>query len=231
MTDHPQFPDADVADAVLPDVLEALLQAEADFARLLREAAPLPEGSTKDSEYFELMTRYDRYVPSDEVTAIARLLYMLEAYGVTDEKAMDQLIALHNERMAELAGDMAYLTRMRIPKLRLLQAQFSGPARRNAVSNFTIHGRVAIDATTVGRLLVEFANKNQVEEAMRLLATLGFFAKADANYNSKVYLSTGKLEALYRGYLAQVARDVGEALGRSHALRKRRGRGSKGNAR
>jgi hypothetical protein len=77
----------------------------------------------------------------------------------------------------------------------------------------------------MGRLLVEFANKTQVDEAMRLLTALGFFAKADGNYNSKIYLSTGKLEALYRGYLAQVARGVGEALGRSRPVRKRRGRG------
>jgi hypothetical protein len=225
VTDHRQSPNADVADAALPDVLETLLQAEADFARLLREAAPLPEGSTKDSEYLELVTRYDRYVPSAEVTAIARLLYTLDAYGATDAKAIDQLIALHNERIAELASDTAYLHRMRIPKSRLLEAQFSGHARHNAVSNFKVQGRVAIDATTMGRLLVEFANKNQVDEAMRLLAALGFFAKADGNYNSKIYLSTGKLEALYRGYLAQVARGVGEALGRSRAVRKRRGRG------
>ena len=146
MTDYSQSPIADVADAVLPDVLETLLQAEADFARLLREAAPLPEGSMKDFEYLELVTRYDRYVPSTEVTAIARLLYMLDAYGVTDEKASDELIALHNERMAELASDTAYLLRMRIQKSRLLEAQFSGPARLNVVSNFKVHGRVAIDA-------------------------------------------------------------------------------------
>jgi hypothetical protein len=149
----------------------------------------------------------------------------------TDEEAIDQLIALHNERMAELASDAAYLLRMRIQKPRLLEAQFSGPARRNAVSNVKDHGRVAIDATSMGRLLVEFANKNQVNEAMRLLAALGFFAKADGDYYSKIYLSTGKLEALYRGYLTQVARGVGEALDRSRAVRKRKGRGSKGNTR
>src|SRR5204863_6089109 len=105
VTDHPQSLNPDVADAVLLEVLETTLQAKADFARLLRETAPLPEGSTKDSAYLELVTHYDRYMSSAEVEAIAQLVYTFDAYGVTDEKAIDQLIALHNERIAELASD------------------------------------------------------------------------------------------------------------------------------
>jgi hypothetical protein len=55
-------------DANLPDVLEALLRAEAEFVRRLLEAAALPEGSTNDPGYLELLTRYERYMPSAEVT-------------------------------------------------------------------------------------------------------------------------------------------------------------------
>jgi hypothetical protein len=54
-------------DANLPDVLEALLRAEAEFVRRL-EAAALPEGSTNDPGYLELLTRHERYMPSAEVT-------------------------------------------------------------------------------------------------------------------------------------------------------------------
>src|SRR4051812_50092821 len=70
-------------DANLPKVHEALLRAEAELVRLLLEAAPLPEGSTKDPEYLELVTRYERYMPSKEVRAILDFFYMLTAYGVT----------------------------------------------------------------------------------------------------------------------------------------------------
>src|SRR4051794_20775547 len=103
-----------VPSANLPNVLEALLQAEAELVRLLLEAAPLPEGSTRDPRYFELVTRYARYMPSREVTEIARFLYMLDTYGVTDEAGLRRLITAHNERMAALATDAAYLTRMRL---------------------------------------------------------------------------------------------------------------------
>jgi hypothetical protein len=199
--------------ATLPDVLEALLRAEAEFVRLLLEAAPLPEGSTRDPDYLELVTRYERYMPSREVTAIARFLYMLDAYGVTDGEAMRRLVTAHNERMAELAADAAHLSRMRIPRDRLLEARFKKGAEDDAVSNFTDHGRVALNATHMGRLLVEFANKHQVAEAMELLASLGFFEVASGAFASNVFVTTGRLEAVYRDYLARVARGVGAALG------------------
>ncbi len=197
----------------LPDVLEALLRAEAELVRLLLEAAPLPEGSTKDPEYIELLGRYERYMPSREVTAIARFLYTLDAYGVTDGEAMRRLVTAHNEHMTALAADAAYLSRMRVPRARLLEARFKKGAVDDAVSNFTDHGRVALNATHMGRLLVEFANKHQVAEAMELLASLGFFEVASGAYNGKVFLTTGRLEAVYRDYLAHVAQGVGAALG------------------
>jgi hypothetical protein len=200
-------------DASLPDVLEALLRAEAELVRLLLDAAPLPEGSTKDSDYMELVTRYERYMPSAEVTAIARFLYMLDAYGVTDEEGLRRLITSHNERMTALVADTAYLTRMRLPKARLVEARFTRDAANHTAMNFAYHHRVALDATSMGRLLVEFANKHQVAEAINLLARLGFFEVVEGNFNAKVFLSTGRLEAVYRDYLAQVAQGVGAALG------------------
>ena len=93
----------------LPDVLEALLEAEAEFMRLLLDAGPLPEGSAKDPKYLELVTRYEHYMPSSEVTAIARFLYMLDTYGVTNEEALRRLVTAHNERMVALAADTTYL--------------------------------------------------------------------------------------------------------------------------
>ena len=195
----------------LPDVLETLLQAESEFVRLLLEAAPLPEGSTKDPKYFELMIRYDRYMPSAEVWSIARLFYMLGAYGVTDGEAMRRLAVAHNERMATLAADAAYLSRMRIQKGKLLQARFKAGAVDHSATNFTLHGGVALDASAIGRLLVEFSPKTQLSDAMDLLASLGFFRTASASYGAKVFLSDGRLEALYAGYLAQVRQGAAAA--------------------
>src|SRR3954447_24696903 len=122
--------------ATLPAVLEALLRAETEFVRLLLEAAPLPEGSTKDPDYIELVMRYERYMPSAEVTAITRFLYMLDAYGVTDEDGLRRLITAHNERMTALAADTAYRTRMRLPKNRLLEARFKKGAINHTAMNF-----------------------------------------------------------------------------------------------
>ena len=76
----------------LPGVLEALMRAEAELVRRLLEAAPLPEGSPRDARHFELMARYDRYMPSREVTEIARFLYMLDAFGVADGAAFRRLV-------------------------------------------------------------------------------------------------------------------------------------------
>jgi hypothetical protein len=201
-------------DDCTPGVLEAVLQAEAEFQRLLLDAAPMPEGSSKDFRYMELKDLHERYMPSAELMAIARLLYMLDAYGVTDGETLDRLIALHNARMTELADDAAYLHRMRVPRKRLLDAMFSGPAKRNAVRDFQEHGRIALNATNMGRLLVEFANKAQVTEAMELLTSLGLLEKAKdkGDYNSEVRVSTGRLEAIYRAYLTHLAHGVSAAV-------------------
>jgi hypothetical protein len=200
------------AHAILPDVLEALLHADADFARHLLEAAPLPEGNARAPDYLELMTRYEKYMPSSEVTAIARFLYMLDAYGVTSEEALRRLIASHNEHMAELAADSAHLIRMGVPKKRLLEARFPKGAEDAAVMNFTYHRQVALDATAMGRFLVEFANRHQISEAMNLLAELGFFRVIPSVHAAKIYLSDGRLESIYREYLTQVAQGVGRAF-------------------
>ena len=204
----------------LPDVMEALLQADAAFVRRLLDAAPLPAGSTKQDKYLELTDRYERYMPSSEVKAIARFLYMLGAYGVTGGDGLRRLIAAHNEHMAALAADADYLRRERIPRKRLLEAVFSGPAADNAVSNFNDHGGVALDATGMGRLLVEFANKHQVAEAMGLLAALGFFRTVLGAYNASVFVSDGRLEAVYAAYLAHVAEGMDAALGGPDATEK-----------
>ena len=200
-------------DADLPGVLEALMRAEAELVRRLLEAAPLPEGSAKDARHFELMARYDRYMPSREVTEIARFLYMLDAFGVTDGAAFRRLVLAHTARMAALAADTAHLARLRRPKPRLLEARFTDGAATHAVLNFGCHRRPALDATGMGWLLVEFANKHQVAEAMELLAALGFFDTVPSTHNAKVFVSTGRLEAIYRDHLAQLARGVGGALG------------------
>ena len=199
--------------ADLPGVLEALMRAEAELVRRLLEVAPLPEGSPRDARHFELMARYDRYMPSREVTEIARFLFMLGAFGVADGAAFRRLVLAHNERMAALAADTAHLARLRLPKPRLLEARFTDGAVAHAALNFGCHRRPALDATGMGRLLVEFANKHQVAEAMELLAALGFFGVVPSTHNAKVFVSTGRLEAIYRDHLAQLARGVASALG------------------
>src|SRR3954464_15709630 len=114
-------------------------------------------------------------MPSTEVTAIARFWYMLDAYGLTGEEALRRLIEAHNQHMENLAADRAYLTRNRIRRQKLLEARFPKAATNQTAMNFTYHRRVALDATALGRLLVEFANKHPIREAMELLAWLGFF--------------------------------------------------------
>jgi hypothetical protein len=195
-----------------PRVLEAVLQAEAVFARLLLDAAPMPDGDTKNTRHLERQARYDRYMPSHEVRAIASFLYMLRAYGVTNGEALRRLIEAHNTRIDELATDTNYLYRMRISRPRLVEAKFSENEADHAIGNFNRGRGIAMDATTMGRLLVEFANKHQVAEAMELLTWLGFFNQVKGAYNANVRFTTGRLEDIYEAYLTHLAQDVSAAV-------------------
>ena len=54
-------------------------------------------------------------------------------------------------------------------------------------------------------------------ECVGLPATLddeeiGFFEMVEGNFNARVFVTTGRLEAVYRDYLTQVAQGVGAAL-------------------
>lgn len=228
-----------VPNADLPGVLEALLRAEADFGRRLLAAGPLPDRETWDQQqqaireqeekgvreqqkntrrsYVGLVDDYEKFMPSGEVMVIARLLYMLDACGVADGEALRRLIAAHNERVAALAMDKDYIVRMGVSRGQLLEAVFPDGWVDHVAKNFDRHGRAALDAKSMGRLLVEFAGRHQISDAMRLLAEVGFFETAPPNEDrrdaaAKVYVSDGRLEAVYRDYLADVARGVGAAL-------------------
>lgn len=194
----------------LPSVLEALLFAEAEFERALLEAAPLPDGDPKSRDYLELVDQYHRYIPSAELRWIAMLLFQLRAYGVTDADAMRRFLALHNEHVQALAADPEYCRRKRIPAQRLLEAVFSRGATENACINLEVYGRgrIAFDASTMKRLMVEFVGKDHVDRILLLAERVGLLASVRGNYNAHVFIDTGALEKVYRQYLANVDRGV-----------------------
>jgi hypothetical protein len=63
------------------------------------------------------------------------------------------------------------------------------------------------DTVRLGRLLVEVAPRTIIAEAIALLVKLGFFQKAPGPggaFGANVYVSDGRLEAIYRRYLTSV---------------------------
>jgi hypothetical protein len=202
--------------AHLPSVLEALLTAEAEFERALLDAAPLPEGDAKARDHLELVDQYHRYIPSAELRWIAMLLFQLRAYGVTDAEAMRRFIGLHNEHVQTLAADPEYCRRKRLPAQRLLEAAFSRGATENACINLEVYGRgrVAFDASTMKRLMVEFVGRDHIDRILTLLERIGLLASVRGNYNAHVFIATGRLEDLFMQYLSDVDRGVTAAGGK-----------------
>lgn len=195
----------------LPGVLAALLRTRVALAWLLLKTAPLPVHQTEGNQQLEWETRYERYINSPEVETICLLFYMLRAFGVSGEAQLRKLFELHNNHMDELANDREYLLYKCVPKSKFTEAKFPPGAVENAVKNLVYHGRVALDATSVSRLTVEMINHNQANEAMNLLAHLGYFHKAQGAFAAKLYVSTGRLEMVFRTSLSFLARAVGGA--------------------
>jgi len=190
-----------------------LLFAETEFERALLTTAPLPEGDAKSREHLDLVDQYHRYIPSSELRWIAMLLFQLRAYGVTDAEAMRRFVGLHNGHVQALAADPEYCRRRRIPAQRLLEAVFSRGAAENACINLEVYGRgrVAFDASTMKRLLVEFVGKDHVDKILLLLERVGLLGSVRGNYNAHVFIATGRLEDVFAQYLANVDRGVAAA--------------------
>jgi len=164
----------------------------------------MPEGDFKSFEYNELDKLYRRYMPSTAVIEIMGFLCMLDAAGVTTGERLRQLIESHNRRIAQLKR-VPDLSKRKLTLDRLDSGMFSDGARDDAVSNFNDHGRVAFNIRTICRLLVEVASRAIITEAMGLLVKLGFFQKVPGGaFGANVYVSDGRLEAIYRSYLTSV---------------------------
>jgi hypothetical protein len=194
-------------------VLEGLLRAETEFANNLRTQAPLPPppGNPKGREYQKLIARYDRYIPSDVVRHIAMLLYELQAFGATDPEIMGRVIEAHNDRMKLVLNDPEYPKRTGITRERLQAAVFTPTAVRNARTNMFLDGQgkaVAFDQSCIQRLLVEFASRDMVIDAVELLVDLGCFMSKKGSSNATIYVSTGKLETIFAGFLASLERNI-----------------------
>jgi hypothetical protein len=190
----------------LVSILEVMLSADVEFERSLLEAAPLPAGDLKSPEYLDFVDQYHRFVPSNEVRSIAMLLYQLRAFDVTDAAAMRRFAALHNEHVQGLAKDPEYCRRKRMPPQRLTEAVFSRGAIENACINMEIYGRgrLAFDASTMKRLMVEFVGKDQIDKALNVLERIGLLESVRGNYNAHVFIAAGRLEDLYERYLGSI---------------------------
>lgn len=177
--------------------LEALLAAEAALTAALEEA--LPPGPRTDRR------DYERLIPSPEVIAIARLFFMLEEAGVTEESAFRHFAELHNARINELLQEPTYLKRWGLRADRIARAYAEpGPVDQDAW-NLTRHGALALSGSAIARFLVEFCGKSELFDALSLLAELGAFDKLPGAHNATLYRTTGRLEAAFRVYLTEIA--------------------------
>jgi hypothetical protein len=183
--------------------LEALLIAEVRLTSALEEALPpTPRTDRRD---------YERFIPSPEVIAIARLFFMLEEAGVTEEAAFRNFAALHNERINALLGDPEYLKRWGLRADRIARAYAEpGPVEQDAW-NLTRHGALALSGSALARFLVEFCGKSELFDALNLLADLGAFERLPGAHNATLYRTTGRLERAFRTYLEEVAARLGPA--------------------
>jgi hypothetical protein len=177
--------------------LEALLAAEARLTAELEAA--LPPGLRTDRR------DYERFIPSPEVIAIARLFFMLEEAGVTEEAPFRAFAQLHNERINALLSDPEYLKRWGLRADRIAKAYAEpGPVDQDAL-NIARHGALALSGSAIARFLVEFCGKSELFDALALLADLGAFDRLPGAHNATLYRTTGRLEAAYRSYLQEVA--------------------------
>lgn len=181
--------------------LEALLAAEARLTAALEQE--LPPGSRTDRR------DYERFIPSPEVIAIARLFFMLAEAGVTEEVPFRTFADLHNQRINALLADPEYLKRWGLRADRIARAYAEpGPVDQDAL-NFARHGALALSGSAIGRFLVEFCGKSEVFDALSLLADLGAFDRLPGAHNATLFRTTGRLEHAFRAYLDEVAMRLG----------------------
>jgi hypothetical protein len=177
--------------------LESLLAAEARLTAELEDSLPpTPRTDRRD---------YERFIPSPEVVAIARLFFMLEEAGVVAEEPFRAFAHLHNQRINDLLADPEYLKRWGLRADRIAKAYAEpGPVDQDAL-NIARHGALALSGSAIARFLVEFCGKSELFDALALLADLGAFERLPGAHNATLYRTTGRLEAAFRAYLEEVA--------------------------
>ncbi len=192
------------------DILQGLLAAEARLTAALEAELPLgPRTDRRD---------YERFIPSAEVIAIARLFFMLAEGGVTHEAAFRAFAGLHNERINALLEDPDYLKRWGLRADRIARAYAEpGPADLDAI-NFARHGALALSGSAIARFLVEFCGKSEVFDALALLADLGAFDRLPGPHNATLFRTTGRLERAFHSYLEEAAARLGAKTASEESL-------------
>ncbi len=187
--------------------LEVLLAAEARLTEVLEEELPpTPRTDRRD---------YERFIPSPEVIAIARLFFMLDEAGVTEEAPFRAFAHLHNQRINALLDNPEYLKRWGLRADRIARAYAEpGPVDQDAL-NIARHGALALSGSAMARFLVEFCGKSELFDALALLADLGAFDRLPGAHNATLFRTTGKLERAFRAYLEEVAARMAPPQGES----------------
>lgn len=140
---------------------------------------------------------------SDAMFQMAEFYFLIFGFGIGSTEEFDGLIERHNSYIASLLEDSAKMSRMGLPKERLLGSIFDGETRPRVLRMWNEHPGT-IDQSSLARFLVTVMSDETARKILVAAGKAGFLTRERSVYRLVLVRSTGVLEDIYGRCLRMV---------------------------
>ncbi|MEM6490137.1 MAG: hypothetical protein AAF677_18030 [Pseudomonadota bacterium] len=175
------------------------------FERVVDSARANAPAARRDGE--DLAREYVALLRNDGTAQIAEFFYLIREVGLNDGERFALYVENHNRSIAEYAADPAKRAKLGLSPQRLEAATFS-EQQINFIREMSPPGRLLLDQSALGRLLVETMAPESCRKLVVALADAGLLRRSKVG--AVVVWSDGTLEGLYQEHLAQIVEALKE---------------------
>ncbi|MEO1773963.1 MAG: hypothetical protein AAFS07_03335 [Pseudomonadota bacterium] len=169
------------------------------FERVVDRAHTHAPDSRRDGD--DLARDYVALLRNDGTAQIAEFYFAIREVGLNNGERFVEYVKNHNRSIAEYEADPAKRAPLGLSPQRLESAKFN-EQQINFIREMSPPGRLLLDQSALGRLLVETMAPETCRKLVVALADAGLLHRSKVG--AIVVWSDGTLEGLYREHMSQI---------------------------
>jgi hypothetical protein len=146
---------------------------------------------------------------SNEAFQVAEFFYLVEKFGLSDRRKIRLYLVRHNHDLDELIADKEKRDLLGLSRARLEDGLFSEQGIEKVVQQIS-DGRLRLDQSDLGRLLITLMSPETTRKAIVALAKGGLLTRV--RIGQVLVVSNGVLESYFEKHLSAIINDLRPSL-------------------